>query len=768
MAASKDGQRRAAPKRKRKTAAVSAGQAVARLAPDVAPKAARGKADTSGGTDEADRAETTRSEAAASKAQSLESSKALNSGTSTKSSKAPKSGQSLKSSNAGKPSKSSKSSKSPTQQSLPRETQATQKRAEQPLPNATPPETSEAETSEAETSGRETALAPKSPDEKLGAETSGGEKSATARSLSRKSLARRVRVQAARLAKLPIPGISKKPRAATATAVGTGAATAIAETTASKSLPPATARLPGPKSARKTVPEAASRAEAASRSIAPGGQPGVSPPRHKPDRADRPDSPWQRAASAAWKWIWRRPRAALRRAGFVWPLYIASKISWLFSFLTPKGLYARTLMIIITPIVLLEGVIAFVFMERHWAAVSRRLSEATARDIAALIEVYKSYPSPGEYVKLIELARDQMNLSLRILPAGELPAPQPKPFFAILDRTLSNQIRKQVRQPFWIDTVGQSRHVEIRVKLDNAILRFIALRSQTFASNSHIFLLWMVGTSIILLAVAILFLGNQIKPIVRLSEAAEAFGKGRPLPDDFRPRGAREVRQAALAFMEMRDRITTHVEQRTTMLAGVSHDLRTILTRFKLELALLGEEPHIRALREDVDEMQQMLEDYLAFSKGDGGEEAVPTKMRELLEQIRDESQHYGKPVELKMRRRRKDLVLTLKRNSFKRALTNLISNAARFGDEILIRATTEQDWLRIDIEDSGPGIAPENYEDVFKPFHRLDHARNQDEGNTGLGLAIARDIARNHGGDITLDKSQDLGGLKASLRVPI
>ena len=188
-----------------------------------------------------------------------------------------------------------------------------------------------------------------------------------------------------------------------------------------------------------------------------------------------------------------------------------------------------------------------------------------------------------------------------------------------------------MNRPFWIDTVGQSRHVEIRVKHDQAVLRFIATRTQTYASNSHIFLLWMVGTSVILLTVAILFLRNQIRPILRLAEAADAFGKGRPVPEDFRPRGAREVRQAAQAFLEMRDRIKTHVEQRTTMLAGVSHDLRTVLTRFKLELALLTDTPETRSLKSDVNEMQHMLEDYLAFARGDGGEEAKPTNLRQLL-----------------------------------------------------------------------------------------------------------------------------------------
>jgi two-component system, OmpR family, osmolarity sensor histidine kinase EnvZ len=435
--------------------------------------------------------------------------------------------------------------------------------------------------------------------------------------------------------------------------------------------------------------------------------------------------------------------------------------------LMPKGLYARALIIIIAPIVMLEGVIAFVFMERHWQAVNQRLAESTARDIAALIEVYDDEKQKSDHTRLMELARDRLNLSMQVMPAGELPSPQPKPFFALLHRTLSNQIRKQVNRPFWIDTLGQSSHVEVRVKHESAILRFFAPSNQTYASNTHIFLLWMVGSSVILLTVAILFLRNQIRPILRLAEAADEFGKGRPIPEDFRPRGAREVRQAAQAFLEMGDRIKTHVEQRTTMLAGVSHDLRTVLTRFKLELALMGDTPAVRSLSSDVNEMQHMLEDYLAFARGDGGEEAKPTNLRELLEEVQDELQVYGTSIDLKMRKRREDLVLPLKRNAFKRAITNLVSNAVRFGDLVVIRAATEGAWLRVEVDDNGPGIPPGERDNVFRPFYRLDHARNQDKGNSGLGLAIARDIARSHGGDIALGKSS-MGGLRAIIRVPL
>jgi len=465
------------------------------------------------------------------------------------------------------------------------------------------------------------------------------------------------------------------------------------------------------------------------------------------DSADRAVRTWWARA------IWLASRLAQTVASFTTDLL-------------PKGLYARALIIIIAPIVLLESVVAFVFMERHWQAVTRRLSEATARDIAAIIEVYREYPHKDDYAKLIDLA-ETMQLSLQLLPPGDLPPAQPKPFFSLLDRTLSNEIRRQVRQPFWVDTVGNSRHVEIRVKLEDAILRFVATRAQTYASNSHIFLLWMVGTSIVLLTVAILFLRNQIRPILRLAEAADAFGKGRPVPDDFRPRGAREVRQAAQAFLEMRDRIRQHVDQRTTMLAAVSHDLRTVLTRFKLELALLGDSPEVRALQADVKEMQHMLEDYLAFAKGDGGEEAVPTDLFELLEEIQEDAQMFGSTITLELPNQRQSLMLPLKRQSFKRAIINLVSNAARYGKNVIIRVVPEEEWLRIEIDDDGPGIPETERENVFRPFYRLDDARNQDTGNSGLGLAIARDIARSHGGDVMLTDS-DLGGLRAIVTVPV
>src|SRR5256714_485559 len=254
----------------------------------------------------------------------------------------------------------------------------------------------------------------------------------------------------------------------------------------------------------------------------------------------------------------------------------------------PTGLYARALLIMIVPMVVLQSVVAFVFMERHWNTVTQRLSAAVVQDIAALIDVYKTYPQDRERAQIRRMARDRLGLVVDFLPVSEMPPPGPKPFFSLLDQALSEEIRKQIGRPYWLDTVGRSSIVEIRIQLDNAVMRVFARRSAAYASNSEIFLLWMVGTSLVLLIVAILFLRNQIKPILRLADAAESFGKGREVPN-FRPRGATEVRRAARAFVEMKARVERAIEQRTTMLAGVSHDLRTVLTRFKLELALIDD-----------------------------------------------------------------------------------------------------------------------------------------------------------------------------------
>lgn len=438
---------------------------------------------------------------------------------------------------------------------------------------------------------------------------------------------------------------------------------------------------------------------------------------------------------------------------------------WSLSPWLPKGLYARTILIIATPLVILQAVLLFVFMERHWNNITRRLSAATARDVAAVIEVYQQYPQDKDHQKLIDIARNQMSLSFQVLPKSELPKQSPSPFYSILDRRLTKELRRRIDRPIWVDTVGRSKFVEIRIALDKKVLKFLAHRNHTYASNSHIFVLWMIGSSTVLLGVALMFLRNQIRPILSLAQAAESFGKGRPLPKGFRPRGAREVRQASRSFIEMRDRIERHVDQRTTILAGVSHDLRTILTRMKLQLAFLNQDAEIEALNNDVNEMQTMLEDYMAFAKGDNAEETTTGDIAEILTEIYDHAKLSRDKVT--MRILPKSIILPIRRNGLKRAINNLVTNAIRYADTIDINAVIGRKWLTITIDDNGPGIQASQREEVFNAFKRLDTSRNQNEGNTGLGLSIARDIIRSHGGEIRLEDSP-LGGLRAKIQIPV
>ena len=429
----------------------------------------------------------------------------------------------------------------------------------------------------------------------------------------------------------------------------------------------------------------------------------------------------------------------------------------------PKGLFARALLIIIAPMVLLQSVVAYMFMERHYNLVTQRLSAGVVQDIATLIEVYRAFPQDPNHTQLRRLAQEKLGLVVDFLPVNELPPPGPKPFFSLVDQALSEEVRNRIGRPFWVDTVGRSALLEIRIRLDDAVMRVFAPRGAAYVSNSHIFLGWMVGTSLVLITVAVLFLRNQIRPILQLADAAESFGKGREVPD-FRPRGAREVRRAAQAFIEMKRRIERAMEQRTAMLAGVSHDLRTVLTRFKLELAMLADNPEHEAMKKDVDEMGRMLEAYLSFARGDTGEQSAPTDMAAFLEELKTDTERDGRRSTVRFHGHP---IVTVRPASFKRCLANLVSNAARHAPSISITGHRNHRWLTVTVDDDGPGIATHLREEVFKPFMRLDDARNQDEGGTGLGLAIARDIARSHGGDIVLSDSP-LGGLRATVRVPV
>ena len=434
----------------------------------------------------------------------------------------------------------------------------------------------------------------------------------------------------------------------------------------------------------------------------------------------------------------------------------------LLSDVLPKRLYSRSLLIVVVPMVILQCLVAYIFMERHWQQVTFRLSTALTQDIAALIDLYRTFPQNRDDEQFERIAFERLGLDADFLPKQPLPTALPKPFFSLLDDSLSNEIRKQIGLPFWIDTVGRSSMVEIRIQLGEGVLRVLARRSAAYASNSHIFILWMVGSSAVLLGVAILFLRNQIRPILRLAVAAENLGKGRLI--DYRPSGALEVRRAGYAFLEMRRRVERTIDQRTTMLNGVSHDLRTILTRFQLSLALMEAGPDRDALHKDVGEMSRMLEAYLAFARGDAGEASATIDIGVLLEELKSDAERHGRVLDTAMAG---ETSMVVRPDAFKRCLANLVSNALRYGRAVSVAAARDGRFLTILVDDDGSGIAADQREEVFRPFLRLDAARNQDHGGTGLGLAIARDIARSHGGDVLLADSPK-GGLRATVRIPV
>jgi two-component system osmolarity sensor histidine kinase EnvZ len=432
----------------------------------------------------------------------------------------------------------------------------------------------------------------------------------------------------------------------------------------------------------------------------------------------------------------------------------------------PSSLMGRSLLIFVLPVALMQLGVGLVFIDNHWQTETARLSDALAGDIVWLAESYERNPSEARFDHLAERAHRTLGLTISLLPGQSLPAPLPAPrqlitYFAPIDQPLRQSLTRRLGEPFWLDSGGSP--VEIRVLLKQGVLQVVTARSRAFADREHQFLVWLVVFTLVSTVVAILFTRNQVRAIERLAEAADAFGRGDKAPP-FKPHGAKEVRKAAYAFIAMKERIQRHIDQRTALLASVSHDLRTPLTRLKLAAALAEPSPRVLAIQQDLVEMEHMIDEYLAFARGEGGEAIEAVALRELIESVGQAAARGGAPMSIEA-----DAAMTarVRPNAFKRALSNLIMNAAAHGKTIAVsaRARTGR-GIEILIDDDGPGIAPERYEEAFKPFSRLDEARNQNEKGVGLGLAIARDVVRGLGGELSLDKSP-LGGLRAIVRLP-
>ena len=430
----------------------------------------------------------------------------------------------------------------------------------------------------------------------------------------------------------------------------------------------------------------------------------------------------------------------------------------------PTGLYYRSLIIVIAPIVLLQTIMAGIILERHWDNVTKVLGRSLAREIGLVTDLYDRSDKSDDAIREIELvANKRLKLGLEITRGETLPAPIDRTLYSLVDDKMTKYLERETGRPFWINSTAQDGKVEIRVEADKGLIfRIVTEEDRAYAAGTFLLLFWMLLSSFVLLTIAVVFLRKQITPIVELAKAAKGFGMGREVAD-FRPRGASEVREAGLAFVDMQHRITRHVEQRTAMLAGVSHDLRTILTRFKLELAFLGNGPKVKPLKEDVEEMQRMLEAYMAFVRGDGGEKTEAVNLAQMFGSVASAVTRGKSLVALDVQ----DVDVNIKPNAFRRLISNLLGNAVRYAKHVRVKGGVENRLLTILVDDDGPGIPVENREDAFRPFVRLDHARNLDETGTGLGLAIALDIAHAHGGEIKLDESP-AGGLRAVVLIPV
>ncbi|MBN8527752.1 MAG: HAMP domain-containing protein [Caulobacterales bacterium] len=429
----------------------------------------------------------------------------------------------------------------------------------------------------------------------------------------------------------------------------------------------------------------------------------------------------------------------------------------------PTSLWGRSLLIIVLPVLVMQAAVTWIFFDAHWQTVTARLSEGLAGDVAWAVESYADDPTARNLAVIADRAERSMSLSIALQEEATLPREQQRGQFGVIDRTLEKALARRLDQPFWFSTTRYPAYVDIRVQQPQGVLRIIAPRERAVATQAHIFVLWLMVATVLLLGVAVLFIRNQVRAIERLASAAEAFGRGETVPT-FKPHGAREVRAAATAFLAMRDRIQRHIDQRTALLASVSHDLRTPLTRLRLELALAPAFKRQAAMKGDLDEMEHMIDEYLAFARGEAGEAAQTVDVGALLKAAGEDAKRTGAEVEVTAP---EALTASLRPMAFKRALMNLAGNAAAHGEHVRLTARSlPSGGLEIAIEDDGPGIPDDMHEEAFRPFSRLDEARNQNRKGVGLGLAIARDVARGHGGDITLARS-DMGGLKALVRLP-
>jgi two-component system, OmpR family, osmolarity sensor histidine kinase EnvZ len=429
--------------------------------------------------------------------------------------------------------------------------------------------------------------------------------------------------------------------------------------------------------------------------------------------------------------------------------------------LKPKSLLGRSLLMILLPLVALQAVTFQIFYGTHVDIISRRLSAGIAGEIALTAQLMNRFPDTSDNNWIIARAQERLGLEISLEPGATLTDPRSTNIFGPMDEDLHSALQEAFQAPFEMDWTSDPRSVLISIQVTDGVLHVMAPRKRLYSTTIYLFVPWVGGTALLLFGVAALFMRNQVRGIRRLARAAEAFGVGREIPP-IRPEGATEVRQAAVAFNRMQDRIRRFLTQRTEMLAGVSHDLRTPLTRLRLALAMLPKDEAWRGdvgeMTEDVDEMERMIGGYLAFARGEGTEQAKPIDLSAMLTDVAAAARRGGANIEVSVP---ETLTVSLRADAVKRAITNLVDNARRHASRVMVSAIPRGRSVLVNVDDNGPGIAAEQREEVFRPF------QSGSTSGTGLGLTIARDIVRAHGGDISLEDSP-LGGLRARVRLPV
>jgi two-component system, OmpR family, osmolarity sensor histidine kinase EnvZ len=430
--------------------------------------------------------------------------------------------------------------------------------------------------------------------------------------------------------------------------------------------------------------------------------------------------------------------------------------------LLPRSLLGRSLLIILIPLVLLEAVALQIFYGSHLDIVSRRLSGAVAGEVAYTIDLMNRFPGEDNASWIVKQAWDEFQIRMTVEPGAVLPIGRTRNILGPMDDDLAAALQEKVQRPYVMDWTSDPQSVLIRVQLPDGVLHVEAPRKRLYTATIYLFMVWLVASALLLFGIAALFMRNQVRAIRRLAAAAEAFGMGRD-PGPIRPEGATEVRQASTAFNRMQERIRRFLAQRTEMLAGVSHDLRTPLTRLRLALAMMPVEgalkQDIAEMTGDLEEMDRMIAGYLAFARGEFKEQAELVDLCAVLEEVAAGARRAGAQVEVEAP---PSLTLLLRADAMRRAITNVVDNARRHARHVLLAAVPQGSRnVQVIVDDDGPGIPPDRRESVFRPFE------SGSAGGTGLGLTIARDIIRAHGGDIMLEESP-LGGLRARIRLPV